>query len=86
MAMLEAFLLSNELKKSTNVQEGLQRYETILKPDIASRQVQTRRIAKRFVSSSAQEMAWFRLLTRMEFSSLLVHRTANGFKGKIHQI
>ena len=35
MAMLEAFVLSNELKKSSNVQECLERYESILKPDIA---------------------------------------------------
>ena len=86
MAMLEAFVLSNELKKSSNVQECLERYESILKPDIASRQAQARHIAKRFVSSSAQEMAWYRWLTHMEFSSLLVNRTANGFKGKIYQI
>ena len=30
MAMLEAFVLSNELKKSSNVQECLERYESIL--------------------------------------------------------
>ncbi len=86
MAMLEAFVLSNELKKSSNVKECLERYETILKPDIVSRQAQARHIAKRFVSSTTKEMAWYRWLTHMEFSSLLVNRTSNGFKGKIYQI
>jgi 2-polyprenyl-6-methoxyphenol hydroxylase-like FAD-dependent oxidoreductase len=86
MAMLEAFVLSNMLKNSSTVEKGLERYESILKSDLASRQVQARRLANRFVSSSVQEMTWYRWITRMEFSSLLVGRTANGFKGKIHQI
>ncbi len=85
-AMLEAYVLSNELKKSTNVQECLARYESILKPDIECRQALARHIANRFVPASVKEIVWYRWLTRMEFSSLLVHRTANGFKGKIHQI
>lgn len=42
MAMLEAFVLANQLKKSSNVQESLELYETILKPEIASRQAQAR--------------------------------------------
>ena len=86
MAMLEACFLSKELNKSTSVEEGFQHYELNLKQDIVSRQVQARRLASRFVSSSVQEMAWFRWLTHMEFSPILVHRTASGFKGKIHQI
>ena len=86
MAMLEAFVLANQLKKNSNIQESLELYESILKPEIANRQAQARRIANRFVSSSVREIAWYRWLTRMEFSSLLVHRTANGFKGTIRQI
>jgi len=60
MAMLEAFVLSNELKRSGNVEEGLRCYETILKPDIASRQIQAKHTAKRFGLSSVLEMAWYR--------------------------
>jgi 2-polyprenyl-6-methoxyphenol hydroxylase-like FAD-dependent oxidoreductase len=86
MAILEAFVLSNMLENSSTVEEGLLRYESILKSDIARRQAQARSLANRFVSSSVQEMAWYRWITHMEFSSLLVGRTANGFKGRIHQI
>ena len=86
MAMLETFVLSNILENSSTVEEDLERYESILKSDIASHQAQARRLANRFVSSSIQEMAWYRWITRTEFSSLSVGRTANGFKGKIHQI
>jgi 2-polyprenyl-6-methoxyphenol hydroxylase-like FAD-dependent oxidoreductase len=86
MAMLEAFVLANELKKSASVEECLLRYECLLKPDIESRQVQARRLTHRFVSTSDQETVWNRLITRLEFSPLLVGRTAKVFKGKIHQI
>jgi len=85
-AMLEAFLLSNELKKNTTVEQSLERYESILKPDIEIRQIQARRLASRFVASSGREMAWYRWITRIAFSPLLVRRRADGFKGKIHQI
>ncbi len=86
MAMLEAFVLANELKKSASVKEGLLRYESILKSDIESRQIQAIHLTHRFVSTSTQETAWNRLVTRLEFSPLLVGRTAKVFKGKIHQI
>jgi 2-polyprenyl-6-methoxyphenol hydroxylase-like FAD-dependent oxidoreductase len=86
MAMLEAFVLANELKKSVSIEECLLRYESLLKPDIESRQVQARRLTHRFVSTSDQETVWNRLITRLEFSPLLVGRTAKVFKGKIHPI
>ena len=83
MAMLETFVLSNMLKNSGTIEEGLERFDSVLKSDIASRQAQARRLASRFVSPSVQEMAWTRWITRMEFSSLLVGRTAKGFIRKI---
>jgi 2-polyprenyl-6-methoxyphenol hydroxylase-like FAD-dependent oxidoreductase len=85
MGMLEAFILSNELKKNANVEEAFERYESLLKLDILRRQAQARNLAGRFVASSKREMIWNRWITRMQFSSFLVHRTANFFKGKIFQ-
>jgi 2-polyprenyl-6-methoxyphenol hydroxylase-like FAD-dependent oxidoreductase len=85
MAMLEAFVLSNELGKNSDVDDGLKRYESLLKSDVERRQARTRSIAGRFVSTSVLEMAWNRWLTRVQFSPLLVHRTANFFKGQIFQ-
>jgi 2-polyprenyl-6-methoxyphenol hydroxylase-like FAD-dependent oxidoreductase len=86
MAVLEAFVLSNELKRNGNLEEALERYESILKLDVEKRQAQARSLAGKFVPSSIVEMAWNRWTTRLQFSSLLVHRTANFFKGKLFTI
>ena len=86
MAMLEAFVLSKELKKSAESRVAFARYESLLKPDILKRQDQTRRLVNRFVSSSEREITWNRWLTRLQFRSFLMHRTAKFFKGALFEV
>lgn len=83
MAMLESYTLASELQKNSAFEIGFKNYESLMKLEIAKRQVQAEKFAGNFFQSSVVRMKMFRLLMQTAFNPLFMHTTANFFKGKI---
>jgi len=84
MAMLEAYVLAQELSKhGLDHQGAFSAYESFLKSDIEKRQLQAESFAGIFVPSTRLNLLFTRWRMRLVFSRVLINHTAKMLTGKL---
>ncbi len=83
MAMAGAYVIARELERyGGDHRRAFPAYEKFLKPFVAEKQDEARRLARRFVPSSGLQMTTRYLLLRMVYSDLFIRRFLASFGAK----